>query len=343
MLAALLCALVQGELVLRESSWSQAAPRAYAAAWIAPAPLWRAEDDALALAARAPALLAARAPDASGPAWAASCADALLELRRRGGTRASLAELLDELRGAPLSHPDFAVALAQLGCADALRAPSWDGARELDDDGIWFGPPLRRREFAVEPWRSHRGARSLHQAAVLIAADLDAILAALHDYRATLRDPGTHYERLDPRPDSLLRGSDGPSGPFAALRLRLRSDLPFPFSHYDCDLGILHTLEPGGALATRVYGSGGDFHWLAGSDRCLPVETANGTWIGTLIVRVSGFDLAGVPDDDADRAAGTRVALGNLKRRAELEYAPRAAAGPRTTSGAVPAFVARVR
>jgi hypothetical protein len=92
-----------------------------------------------------------------------------------------------------------------------------------------------------------------------------------------------------------------------------------------------------------VYGSGDDFYWIAGSDRCLPVQTAAGEWIGTLIVRVSGFDLRGVPDDDADRASGTRVALGNLKRRAELEYAPRASLGPRTTRGAIPAFDVRSR
>jgi hypothetical protein len=343
MFAALLLALAPGELRWRESTWAEAAPLSFAQAWLPPGNLWRAEDDARALPVRVPALLAARAPTPAAPAWAASFADALAELRRRGGNSAALESVLAELRSSRVQVPDLETALSELGCAGALRSSDWDGARDLPDDGLWFGPILQRREFEIEPWRSRRGARTVHQAAVLIEADLDAILVAMHDYRATFRDPGTSYERLDPRPPSLLRGADGPGGAFAALRLRLRSDLPFPFSHYDCELGILHTLEPDGVLATHVYGSGDDFYWFAGSDRCLPVQTAAGEWIGTLIVRVSGFDLRGVPDDDADRASGTRVALGNLKRRAELEYAPRASLGPRTTRGAIPAFDVRSR
>ncbi|MBM3978158.1 MAG: hypothetical protein FJ299_14370, partial [Planctomycetes bacterium] len=81
MLAALLLALAPGELALRESAWAEAAPQSFAQAWLPPGNLWRAEDDALALPLRVPALLAARAPSSAAPAWAASFADALAELR----------------------------------------------------------------------------------------------------------------------------------------------------------------------------------------------------------------------------------------------------------------------
>ncbi len=229
----------------------------------------------------------------------------------------------------------MAAFLKQVLVADALRDPKWDPDDDRDDDGIWFGPLLERRTLADAPWNAHKGATTLHQAATLVHADLDSWLAALHDYAATLRDKGTSYERLEPRAETLLAGEDEEHGPFAALRLTIRSGLPFPFSHYDCDLGVLHRLDREKHLVTYVYSPSRDFYWLAGEDVQLPVRTAAGEWVGTLIVRLSGFDLRGVPDGDDDRKAGTRAALGNLRRRAEADFA-RSGSVPRTIDGALP-------
>lgn len=343
MIAAWMLALV-GELTPRVASWSEAGARVFDPAWLPAEPLWSARDEERALVNELGALCAWRAPNAVTPAWAASFGDMLRELHARGATREAFAALSAELRASRVEPPPRLLdALAGLGCASALGTRGWNGATDEPDDGLYAGAPLRRRDFPSEPWRSLQGARSLHQVAAFVRADLDALLAALHDYPAAARDPGTSYERLEARAHTFVRGADGPRGAYAALRVRVRSDLPFPFSHYDCDIAVLHVLNGSGVLENHVYGIGADFYWLAGSDACLPVTCADGTWIGTLVVRVSGCDLRGVPDDDDSRSAGTRVALGNLKRRAEALYAPRAAAGPRTTRGAIPEFVVRTR
>jgi hypothetical protein len=345
MLALLLALTARGELLTpRDVDWSTAQACAFPGAWLPPAPLWRAEDDARALPNLLREWLAERPPPVAGAAWMASFGDCVLEQRRRGGTPAALEAQLLELQAAlPDVHARWGPLLCETMCADALRRDKWDAAKERTDDGIYFGALLKRRAFAIEPWKAQRGASTIHQAAALVHADLDALLEALHDYAAAFRDPGAQYRKLDPEPASIVRGVGGEIGPFAALRLSIRSDLPFPFSHYDCTLGVLHTLGGDGVLATHIYGAGEDFYWFAGSDLCLPVETASGAWVGTLIARVSGFDLRGVPDADDDRKAGTRAALGHLKRRAELAYEKRAASGPRTIRGAIPEFRVRTR
>lgn len=345
MLAFALALLASGDVLTpRSVDWPSAQACSFPVAWLPPQPLWRQEEDARALPNQMRALLAERPPPVAGAAWMASLGDCVAEHRRRGGTPAALTSVLSELeRALPQVHARWAPCLREMLCADALLLHKWDPGEERADDGIFFGPLLKRRAFSVEPWKSQRGAQTIHQAAALLRADLDAILAALHDYRAAFRDSGTAYQKLDPEPASIVRGESGDLGPFAALRLSIRSDLPFPFGHYDCTLGVLHTLAADATLSTHIYGAGEDFYWFAGSDACLPVETAAGEWVGTLIARVSGFDLRGVPDGDEDRKSGTRAALGHLKRRAEAEYAARASAGPRLTRGAIPEFRVRAR
>ena len=116
-----------------------------------------------------------------------------------------------------------------------------------------------------------------------------------------------------------------------------RSDLPFPFGHYDCDLGILDTLDAKGRMTTYVFTPSNDFYWFAGQDWHHPLRSSDGAFQGLLLVRIAGFDMKSVPDGDSDRISGTRVALGNLKRRSEAAF--RAYGGPpRTLSGAVPSF-----
>lgn len=306
--------------------------------WVLPEELWRPSDPARDLP-RLVADLATRRFDAPREApWMASLGDLVAEQRRRGGTRAALEqELAELLRARPATHAAVAGLLREVLVADALLDRKWDPDDDRDDDGIYFGPLLERARLEREPWSKQAGARTLHQAATLVHADLDALFAALHDYEASFRDRGTSYEKLDPQPPSIVRGTDGPGGPFAALRLSIRSDLPFPFSHYDCELGVLHRLDEQGHVRTFVYSPSPDFHWLAGADFHLPLRTSGGEWVGTLLVRLSGFDLRGVPDGDENRKAGTRAALGNLRRRAEADFA-RSGGVPRTIDGALPAL-----
>jgi hypothetical protein len=305
--------------------------------WRLPEALWRPADgsEGAALPLTMPTLLAERF-DAPQP-WMQSFGDIVAHHRTRGGDRAALDAVLAELRdAAPALHARIGRLLEDVLDARALANPAWNPNRELRDDGIHFGPLLARQSSATEPWKSHSGARTFHQAVTFVNADLDAILGAIHDYATSFRDPGTSYERLEPMPDSMLIGSMPELGPFATLRVRVRSDLPFPFTHYDCDLRVLHSLEER-TLVTDIYSPSADFRWFAGKDWYLPVRDSAGAWQGTLIVRMSGFDLSGVPDGDDDRMTGTRTALGSVRRRAEASFAASGSV-PRTIDGAIPSF-----
>lgn len=137
-----------------------------------------------------------------------------------------------------------------------------------------------------------------------------------------------------------MRGEDPWGAPFAALKLRFRCDLPFPFSHYDCELAILNRVGRDGLVRCDIVSKSRDFLWLAGRDTFVPVHTSDGAWVATLVVREFGFDLRGVPDGDDARRAGLRASLGSLKREAEALFAARGD-GPRIVTGRVPEFEVR--
>lgn len=324
------------ELPARTVPWSEMDERVFPSAWVLPAECWTPARPADSLENRLRELCGSRFGATPDAPWQQSVGDLVLEHRRRGGSRAQLREMLAAWSAA---HPDDRTGLvdvvSELLSVDALGEKKWDPSDDRGDDGVLFGPDLARRELPVAPWKDLRGSLRIHQAAVLVHADLEALFEALHDYASALHDVGTSYEKLSPRRDTIVQGRDEEHGPFAALRLDIRSDLPFPFSHYDCDLGTLHRLDAGGHPRTYVFGQGRDFYWLAGSDVLFPVRAADGRFAGMLVVRLSGFDLRGVPDDDDDRKSGTRAALGNWKRRAEKSF--RSAGGvPRTIEGALP-------
>jgi len=320
----------------RPAEWAQVERDVFQAAWILPEEVWQPGDASRSLAASLGELAAARFDAPAESAWMSSLGDFVLEHRRRGSTRSELERLLAELKSTrPATHERLAPFARETLAPDALASRSWDPDQDRADDGVYFGPLLRRRASKLPPWSTHEELGNFHQAATLVHADLEAWLSALHDYQALARDPGTSYERLRPQQASFLTGEDAQHGPFAALRLVIRSDLPFPFSHYDCDLRVLHRLGRGRHLETFVYSSSEDFYWFAGRDLHLPVRASDGRWVATLLVRVAGFDLRGVPDDDQDRQSGTRAALGNLRRRAEAEF-ERAGRVPRTVDSALP-------
>lgn len=191
-----------------------------------------------------------------------------------------------------------------------------------------------------EPWCSLAGSRLVQQACALVFADLDALKAAENDFTAYPARPGARYESIAPVAGSYLRGNDARGEDFAALRLRFRCDLPFPFSHYDCELAILNRLDRDGLVRCDIVSRSRDFLWLAGRDTFVPVYTSDGAWVATLVVREFGFDLRGVPDGDDARRAGLRASLGSLKREAEALFAARGD-GPRIVTGRVPEFEVR--
>ncbi len=204
-----------------------------------------------------------------------------------------------------------------------LRSSDWDPAVERDDDGFVFGEPIRIGGPQLPNWREVEGSHLVQQAATLIYADLAAMETVENDYRPYYDHVGATYETLTPVPGSLLRGKGPDDRPFSMLRIRFKSDLPFPFSSYSCDLQLLKRIDADGFLEGWTEDRSPDFYWLSGCAIYLPVFDSEQNFVALLTVRQFGFDMRGVPDGDADRRTSLRGLLGNLKRRAEALWAAR--------------------
>lgn len=274
--------------------------------------------------------------------------DALARARSLGDLAELLAPLARDARGTdrllarlererPELWDALGRVLGELVRESWFQGNDWDPDRDRKDDGFLIGDPRDLAEEGGTPLARGPGSRRLVQVATLIRADLVAIKEAENDFRTWPARPGARYEWIRPEPDSYLRGDDGPFGPWASLRVDFRTDLPFPFSHYDVDLRMLHRLDERGRLESHVAATGEDFHWLAGHDVHLPLSTSDGRFAGLLCVRVFGTDLDGVPDRTSHHEEGARQGLGGLKREAERRWRAR---GQReaVASGSVPAF-----
>lgn len=282
------------------------------------------------------------------PDGAEGGADLFLELARLEGLGDAARFLFAAERGAARierfaelerTNPALARAtapwLAQLALDDELFADDWHPDRDLARDGLALAEPWSRALVERAPWNGREGTDQVFQAAALMRADLDAIKDAECDFPAHFKRVGEEYDDLHAVPDSHLVGTDSAGKPFAALSFEMKVPLPFPFGSYRAVVHMLHRLDARGRLVTDVYSNSADFLWLAGRDVCLPLHASDGTWIGTLVVRRTGFDLKGVPDGDSDRRSALRAGLGNLKRDAEAKFAQHGGT-PRTIADAVP-------
>ncbi|MCA8979134.1 MAG: hypothetical protein KDC14_03835 [Planctomycetes bacterium] len=200
---------------------------------------------------------------------------------------------------------------------DFLVGLDWKPSKEHARDGIIEGQQWTLGEEAGAPWSELSGDVRLNQAALWIDADLAAIKQVENDYASYPDHVGADFEAIYPLENTAWRGRDAERGEFSGLRLYFRCDLPFPFSDYECDLHMLNRRDARGRLVTDIYSTSADFHWLAGRDVFLPLFTSGGEPAGHLLVRVYGFDLAGVPDRDHHRMDALRASVGNLKRLAQ--------------------------
>jgi len=211
---------------------------------------------------------------------------------------------------------------------EKLRSKRWDPEKDVGNDGIVMARPLTLAETSSAPWNALHGSRLVQQGATLVRADLATLKAVENDFTRYPGRPGTSYESIAAVPGSFLRGTDAAGRPFSALKVRFESDLPFPFSSYDCDLRILNRVRADGRVVCDIASPSADFHWMAGRDLYLPLETSAGTFVGLLAVRIFGFDLVNVPDGDDARRAGLRSSLGTLKREAEALWRERGPDAP---------------
>lgn len=240
----------------------------------------------------------------------------------------------EDLRArAPRFLADWGEGLSQLLLDDQLYADDWDPERDLPRDGLLTADSWSLRDAGPGPWQSAGAEPRVEQLATLVFADLTAIKAAENDYRAYFDNVGAEYEAIHPVDGSYFRGTCPRDNEFAALRLYFASDLPFPFGGYSCDLRILNRVDARGRVVTDIYSTSDDFHYLAGRDVFLPVETSGGDWVAFLLVRCYGFDIDDVPDKPKHRRLALRSSVGNLRRRAEAAF---------SASGGVPRDLDRV-
>ncbi len=225
----------------------------------------------------------------------------------------------------------------ELLCDADLWSPKWDPDEDGACDGFVFARPLTLKGRSEKPWKKRGSGDLVQQAALLVRADLEAIKAAENDFPSYPTRPGASFERIGPIEGTFLKAKDPAGLDVFASRLLFETDLPFPFSSFTCDLHVLNRIDDRGRFVCDIYSTSQDVNWLGGRDYYYPVEQSDGTFVAMLIVRLYGFDLRGVPDDDSARRGALRSSLGGLRRDAEAAY--RAYGGaPRTLEGAVPSF-----
>jgi hypothetical protein len=295
------------------------------------------------LAADLAALVARRFEPRGGGAFAQArtLGDVVARFAARRGEREATLELLRELeRERPDVWQAAGWALPQLVDESGFLSTRWNPERDRDDDGFLVGSRFSLKDSANANLARGRGRRELVQVATLLRADLWAAKQAEHDFRAWPLRTGANYDWVRPVRERYL--VDAPEGARREARVRVsfRTDLPFPFGHYDCELDMRHRLDEGGHLVSDVTAVGEDFYWLAGQDLYLPLETGSGEFVALLYVRRFGTDLRGVPDQAEHLEAGCRQGMGGLKREAETLWRER---GEREAivRGLVPAFDVR--
>jgi len=343
MLALFLVLMQARELEPRTASPDELGREVFEPAWILPEglPLARGEDG-LAFELEVELLRVATLvvePSASDPGAARSLGDLAAAAAGLDPDRIAALLALTE-RAQPVLWRALAPFAKELLRDEKLGSQRWDPEKDVGNDGIVLARPLTLGEVTSAPWNALHGSRLLQQGATLVRADLATLKAAENDFTRYPGRPGTSYESIAAVPGSYLRGTDASGRPFAALKVRFESDLPFPFSSYDCDLRILNRVRADGRVVCDIASPSSDFHWMAGRDLYLPLETSSGTFVGTLVVRLFGFDLVNVPDGDDARRAGLRSSLGSLKREAEALWRARGPDAP-PPSTSLPEF--RVR
>lgn len=331
MLALLLVLMQARELEPRTASWEELGREVFEPAWILPEGLPLAPgEEGLALELEVELLRLATLvvePSASDPGAPRSLGD--LAAAADGLDPDGIAALLARTeRAQPTLWRALAPFAQELLRDEKLRSKRWDPEKDVGNDGIVLARALTLAEARVAPWNALHGSRLVQQGATLVRADLATLKAAENDFTRYPGRPGTSYESIAAVPGSFLRGTDPAGRPFSALKVRFESDLPFPFSSYDCDLRILNRVRADGRVVCDIASPSSDFHWMAGRDLYLPLETSSGAFVGTLVVRIFGFDLVNVPDGDDARRAGLRSSLGSLKREAEALWRARGPDAP---------------
>ncbi|MCH2100321.1 MAG: hypothetical protein MK209_00140 [Planctomycetes bacterium] len=253
-------------------------------------------------------------------------ADLILELAPfRTDTKLLLKRLDEREKQLPGLSKSERRNLDELLCDAGLFHRKWAPQNNMHDDGIlhlanW---QLTDNKDRSELWRKRGGEDTVLRAATLVFADLESWSAAEDDCSSYFDQPGNRFEVVEIPAESRVRATAPNGDRYRAQIFRILSDLPFPFSNYGGDNRVRMSLRPDGLLMNEIYlKKNKDFHWLAGRDVFIPIETKTGQFICLLVVQEFGFDLDGVPESESSRKEAIRAALGNKKRGAEALFRP---------------------
>lgn len=298
----------------RPLEWAELGPETFDPRWQLPAARRDGGED---LVADIEALVAwrfdgapARAPTCLGDLVAAS---ADVEAQNRD-------EWLDSLEGRfPELFALHGEAFSELLLDERLFSRKWKPKDDHARDGMLLADEGWDLAATGAPWKRF-GSATVEQGAVLIRADAATLRELENDYRTYPSDVGATYEWIRPLRAGFRTGTDPEGLAFAIVRFGMRNDLPFPFGSYEAEVFNLYRTDRLGRLVTDVYSLSEDLHWAAGRDVHLPVHTSAGEQVATVIVRLYGFDLDGIPDARRHRRTELRRNFGNLKRKAEARF-----------------------
>lgn len=219
-----------------------------------------------------------------------------------------------------LSKDDFERVRHILSAWD-LYGKSWSPRKSSQRHGMHFGPSW---EFKKTEWPEAKADREVEQIAQIVLADLAAIKAAEADYAGYWKHRKHDWEEIEVDLKSAFQVRNEKGGLLAAsLDIDFEFDLPFPFSTAEFHLHTLNRLLEDGRPVLYLHGTGDDLHWLAGYDVYEPIYDGKGEWVGTMMVRIFGLDIDGVPDGRGDRHDNLRGQFGNLRRDAERLFQAR--------------------
>lgn len=245
--------------------------------------------------------------------------DLVKEMQAAGWTKDASTRVLERVEG-KLSDQDGERVLHLLSAWD-LYGEKWNPRSSGQRHGMYFG---KQWKFGKNDWAEAKADREVEQVAQVVLADLAAIKTAEADYQGYWSHRKHDWERIEVDLDSALQVRNEAGGLLAAsLDIDFEFDLPFPFSTAEFRLHTLNRLLDDGRPMLYMHGTGSDLHWLAGYDVYEPIRDRGGKWVGTLMVRVLGADIDGVPEGRGDRRDNLRGQFGNLRRDAESLFRER--------------------
>lgn len=245
--------------------------------------------------------------------------DLLKDLHQANWTKAASKEALGKIKG-KVSKADYEV-LEDLLTAYDLYGKKWNPRKGGQEHGMYFGDEW---EFKKSEWKHAKADREVEQIAQLIVSDLHAIKQTEADYQAYWDHVKHDWERIEVLPSQFMVVADeNEKQLMASTTVDFEFDLPFPFSTAEFRMFTLSCMLDDGSPILYLFATGDDLHWLAGYDVYEPVRDRDGNWVGTMMVRVFGLDIDGVPDGRGDRHDNLRGQFGNLRRGAEKLFANR--------------------